>query len=174
MIFEIDPLHSVVEFAVRHLMISVVKGRFSDVHGSIELDTQHPERSWVKAQVKTDSIYTGSTRRDAHLRSSDFFDVYRYPMLTFESTQMKQVDQNHCILNGDLLLHGVKKTVAFQVAYTGQNRDPLTNTWRIGLSATTIIDRRDFNMQFNQITDGISLVGNETRLEIFTEAIQML
>ncbi|GCE10447.1 YceI family protein [Tengunoibacter tsumagoiensis] len=174
MIFEIDPLHSLVEFSVRHLMISIVKGRFSEFRGTIDLNVQNPERSSIKAVIKTDSIHTGALRRDAHLRSADFFDSSRYPTFTFESTQVQLIDQNHCILKGNFTLRGITKEIALQVTYTGQSRDPLTNAWRIGLSAVTTINRLDFGMQYNKITDGIALVGDEARIEIFAEAIQAM
>ncbi len=174
MLFTIDPLHSVVEFAVQHLQISIVKGRFSELHGTVELDPQHPEDCAVQAQIQTASIYTGSTQRDAHLRSSDFFNVEQYPTMQFASTQVKLIDQSHCLLTGNLAIRGVTRSVQFQAVYTGINRDPLTKAWRVGLSATTTIDRRDFGMQFNRMSENALLVGNMTRIEINIEATQAL
>ncbi|GCE28271.1 hypothetical protein KDA_37550 [Dictyobacter alpinus] len=175
MLFTIDPLHSLVEFRVQHLKISIVKGRFSEMHGTIQLDANTPEKTTVQAAVKTESIYTGASQRDAHLRSADFFDVAKYPTISFESTQMRLVDQTRCYMEGLFSMHGVTRPITFQVTYTGTNRDPLTNAWRIGISATTKIDRRDFGMGFNRlITDGIAAIGNETIIEIHIEAIQML
>ncbi|GCE06716.1 YceI family protein [Dictyobacter aurantiacus] len=173
MIFTIDPLHSLVEFSVQHLKISLVKGRFSEVHGIINLDTQQPEKTTIQAQVKVDSIYTGSAQRDAHLRSSDFFNVSKNPYMLFESTRVRLIDQNHCLVDGNFTMHGVTRPITFQVTYTGTNRDPLTEAWRIGLSGVTTIDRRDFGMVFNRrLIDGIAAIGNETRIEIHIEAIQ--
>jgi polyisoprenoid-binding protein YceI len=172
--FTIDPLHSLVEFSVQHLKISIVKGRFSEVRGLITLDPQNPEKASVKAQVTTDSIYTGASQRDAHLRSADFFDVSRYPTITFESTQVKLVDQTRCWLVGNLSLHGITQQVAFQAAYTGTNRDPLSDALRIGLNAKTKIDRREFGMNFgSKNIESIAVVGNETIIEIYVEAIQI-
>jgi len=174
MIFTIDPLHSLVEFSVQHLKISIVKGRFSEMHGTIELDTQHPEKTTIQAHVKTASIYTGSSQRDAHLRSADFFDVSKHPDMIFGSTQVRLVDQSHCLLDGNFTMHGITQPITFHVTYTGTNRDPLTEAWRIGLAANTVIDRRDFGMVFNRpLIDGIAAIGNETRIEIHVEAIQM-
>lgn len=123
---------------------------------------------------KTGSIYTGAPQRDAHLRSADFFDVLRYPTTSFESTQVRLIDQSRCYLDGRFSLHGVTRPITFQVTYTGTGRDPLTNAWRPGISASTMIDRREFGMGFNRlITGGIAAIGNETRIEIQVEAIQM-
>ncbi len=175
MLYDIDPLHSIIEFTVRHLNISLVKGRFSDAHGTIDLDPQYPERSSVHAWVNADSIYTGSTRRDAHLRSADFFDVARFPTMEFQSNDFRLLDRSHGLLSGNLLMHGVTQPVTFQVTYTGISRDPLTNAWRIGLQAVTTVDRRNFKISFSQfLNEGIALIGNETRIQINLEAIQIL
>lgn len=174
MAWEIDPFHSLVEFSVRHLSITTVKGRFSEVHGTIHLDPQYPERCWVKAQVEAASIQTGAAQRDAHLRSADFFEVARYPTISFESTQVRPQDQNRAILDGNLTLHGVTRPVSFYVMYTGQSQDPFTGGWRAGLCASTMIDRREFCMSFNQKTSmGALIVGYEVRIDISVEAVYM-
>lgn len=173
MSWEIDPFHTLVEFSVVHLMINIVKGRFREVHGSIFLDTQHPENSWVKAQVNTASIDTGVAPRDGHLRSADFFDVVKYPLITFESTSVQQTGEMTSIVTGNLCLHGVTRPVSFQAKFTGYVRDPETGGWRIGLSATTTIDRRMFDMHFSRLVEGVALVGNEARVELHIEAVQM-
>jgi polyisoprenoid-binding protein YceI len=174
MAWEIDPFHSLVEFSVRHLAITTVKGRFSEVHGTIHLDPQYPERCWVKAQVETASIQTGAPQRDAHLRSADFFEVARYPTISFESTQVRPQDQNRAILDGNLTLHGVTKPVSFYVMYTGQSQDPFTGGWRAGLCASTMIDRREFCMSYNQKSNmGALIVGYEVRIDVTVEAVFM-
>jgi polyisoprenoid-binding protein YceI len=174
MIFEIDPLHSLFEFSVKHLMISIIRGRFSEVDGTIDINTQNLMLSWIKAQARIDSIYTGVARRDAHLRSADFFDSSNYPYITFESKQVRSSDPNSGFVDGILTLHGISQPVSCRVSYLGQCRDPLTNAWRIGLAAITIIDRRAFGMQFNRIEQGIALIGNEVQIEIHIEAVQSL
>ncbi|QBD79551.1 polyisoprenoid-binding protein [Ktedonosporobacter rubrisoli] len=171
MAWEIDPSHTLVEFAVVHLMINTVKGRFTDISGTIHLDAQQPETSWVKAQVKAASIQTGVAQRDAHLRSADFFDVSKFPLIAFESTRITNVEKNHCTLHGNLSLHGVTRPIEFQAEYTGHNRDPFSGGWRAGLYATTVIDRRDFAMSFEQTHMGIATVGYKVRIEINAEAI---
>lgn len=171
MAWEIDPAHSLVEFSVAHLMISVVKGRFTDLGGSMYLDPKRPENSWVKVVVQTDSIQTGVPQRDAHLRSADFFSVAKHPTITFASTNVELVDQNHSMLTGNLSLLGVTRSVLFRVEYRGLNRDPLTSAWRVGMCATTTIDRRDFGMNFDQQNGGVFLVGYRIHIEINAEAI---
>ncbi|MBO0795191.1 MAG: YceI family protein [Ktedonobacteraceae bacterium] len=173
MAWEIDPMHSTVEFSVRHLMINTVKGHFPNVRGTIHLDTKYPELSWVKAQVEAASISTFAPQRDAHLRSADFFEVARYPTITFESTLIKPVSPNRCYLNGNLSLHGQTRPVTFAVEYTGHNRDMYTDAWRIGLSAVTVIDRRQFGITYNpEYVGGGLIIGNEVRIEIHVEAVQ--
>jgi len=174
MLFRIDPLHSLVEFSVQHLKISLVKGRFPEVRGDIVLDPQRPEDSSINAEVATASISTGAPQRDAHLRSADFFDAATYPSITFTSTEVKMADKTNCWLNGNLSLHGVTRPVVFQVTYTGVNQDPLSGAWRVGLFATTQIDRREFGMNFGpRIAEGIAVVGNEARIDIHVEAIKI-
>lgn len=171
--WEIDPYHSVLEFSVKHLMISTVKGRFNDLHGTINLDTQHLEYSSVTAQIPAASLDTGMPQRDAHLRSSDFFDVTKYPIITFTSTNVKAVGPNRCIVEGNLSLHGITKYISLQTTYTGRSPDPLTEAWRIGLYATTIFDRREFGMTFREDRGAISVIGFETRIDIHIEALQV-
>jgi polyisoprenoid-binding protein YceI len=171
--WEIDPFHTLVEFSVVHLAINLVKGRFKEVHGSIHLDIQQPERSWVRAQVNTASIDTGVAPRDGHLRSADFFEAVKYPTITFESTSVKQTSEKSSIVTGNLTLHGVTREVSFQTRFTGYTRDEETKGWRIGLSATGVVDRRTFNMHFSRLVENVLLVGNEARIELHIEAIQM-
>lgn len=173
MAWEIDPFHTLVEFSVVHLKINIVKGRFKEVRGSLHLDIQHPENSWVKAQVNTASIDTGVSARDGHLRSADFFDVVKYPTITFESAGIEQTGETTGKVTGNLTLHGITRPVTFDAKFTGYTRDQETKGWRVGLSAVTVIDRRHFDMFFNQRVEGVAMVGNETRIELFIEAIQM-
>lgn len=169
--WEIDPHYTSVEFSVKHLMIAVVKGRFPQVSGTFHLDPQHPTTSWVKAQIKMDSIYTGFPQRDAHLRSADFFEAVKYPISTFESTEVKPVNSNSFLVQGNLSLHGVTRPVQFQAVYTGMNRDPYTEAYHAGFAASTTINRRDFGITFNQINkEGIILIGYDVLIEIHLEA----
>lgn len=172
MAWEIDAFHSLVEFSVRHLHINTVKGRFNGVHGSLHIDPKHPENSSVKAQVQVANIDTGVPQRDAHLRSADFFDAIKYPTISFESTEVKTIDDTHCYVLGMLSLHGTTRPVTFNVIYTGYVRDPMTEAWRVGLCAVTMIDRRDFGVLLSQQQNtDILLISNEVRIEIYLEAL---
>ena len=101
-----------------------------------------------------------------------FLTFQQYPIMTFESQQVNLIDQTNSNLNGLLSIHGVTKSITFKASYAGQCRDPLTDGWRIGLTALTIIDRRDFGILFNRIEQGIALISNEVRIEIHIEAVQ--
>ncbi|HTI15336.1 MAG TPA: YceI family protein [Dictyobacter sp.] len=172
MVWEIDRSHSLAEFSVQHLKIATVKGQFTEIHGTIETDTKNPERSWVKAQILTNSIYTGTPQRDVHLRTADFFEVSTYPTITFESSQVQHVDTNRFIIGGNLSLHGMTRFVQLRTLYTGANQDHLTNAWRIGLHAIAEIDRRDFNFTYKETNNvGIALVGNEIKINLIIEAV---
>src|SRR6266480_3759769 len=119
----IDPAHSNVEFAVKHLMISTVKGRFADVKGTIQYNETNPAASKVEIDIGTASIDTRAEQRDAHLRSPDFFDVEKYPDIRFVSTKAVRADDGWK-LTGDLTMHGVTKSVTLEVLEEGAARDP--------------------------------------------------
>lgn len=172
MYWDIDPSHTLVEFSVKHLMINVVKGRFNEVEGCIYLDTQRPEHSWVKASVTTASLATGIEQRDRHLRSADFFDAEHYPTINFESTWVRRTAAKSCAVGGKLTLRGIVHTMSFQTDFNGYALDPLSDTWHLGLFSAGTIDRRLFGMHFSQVANsGISLVGYETRIELYIEAL---
>lgn len=172
--WQIDPYHTLVEFSVKHLMINIVKGRFNEVQGTIHLDTQQPENSWVKASVQAASIFTGISQRDEHLRSPDFFDTERYPTIYFESTRIRRTGAKSCSITGNLTLRGITRTVSFQAEFQGYARDPMTDNWKLGLNAMGIVDRRMFDMHFNQVLErGITLIGFETRIELHVEAFRV-
>lgn len=173
MAWEIDPFHTLVEFSVVHLKINIVKGRFKEVRGSLHLDTQQPENSWVKAQVNTASIDTGVAARDGHLRSADFFEAVKYPTIAFESTALERTGETTSLVTGNLTLHGVTRPVTFQAKFTGYTRDVDTKGWRVGLTATGVVDRRMFDMNFNRLIEGSAMVGNEARVKLYIEAVQM-
>src|SRR5579884_2028497 len=157
----IDPFHTLVEFSVVHLTINIVKGRFKEVRGSIYLDNRRPENSWVKAQVNTASIDSGIIARDNQLRSANFFDVANYPTITFASMVVQQTGPKSGMVIGELTLRGVTYPVSFQTEFNGSVLDPETGGQRIGFFATTIIDRRAFNM----LQPPPEIIGHEVRIE---------
>jgi polyisoprenoid-binding protein YceI len=165
----IDPFHSLVEFSVVHLTINIVKGRFKEVRGSIHLDNRRPEKSWVRAQINAASIDTGIIARDTDLRSANFFDVATYPTITFVSTVVQQTGPKSGVITGDLTLRGITCPVSFQTEFNGSARDPETGGQRIGFFATTIIDRRAFNM----LHPPQEFIGNEVRIELHIEAVEV-
>ncbi len=166
--WNVDPAHSGVEFTVTHLMISKVRGRFSDISGSVVTDGT-PEGSRVEVEIGTASISTHDNGRDTHLRSADFFDVEQYPKIRFVSTSVKSKSDDEFRVTGDLTIKGVTKSVDMDVTSEGSGRDP----WgidRAGFSGTLKIDRRDFGLTWNQALEtGGVMVSNEVKLTIDVE-----
>ncbi|HLI91466.1 MAG TPA: YceI family protein [Ktedonobacteraceae bacterium] len=171
MAWEIDPAHSQATFAVKHMMLSTVKGQFNVIGGHLHIDEQHPENSWVDAQADVNSIDTRDPKRDAHLRSPDFFDAEKYPTLNFKSTKVERIGDNEYRVLGDLTIRGVTRPVAFKAEYSGQGKDPWGGQ-RAGLSATTKINRKEWGLTYNQALEtGGVLVGDEVKIEIDLEAV---
>ena len=172
--WQIDPLHTLVEFAVKHMMVATVKGRFALTSGSITLDEANPSRSSAAATIDVATIDTREAQRDGHLRSADFFDVERFPHITFQSTRVEGHgrDRNRTRVIGNLTIRDVTKEVALDVRLEGMQKDPWGNE-RAGFSAETRIDRRDFGLGWNQALEaGGILVGNEVRISLEIEAVQ--
>jgi polyisoprenoid-binding protein YceI len=173
MSWEIDTTHSHVMFSIRHVMVSVVRGRFNVMSGHMHIDEQHPELSWVDAQVDTASIDTQNEQRDEHLRGADFFEVDKYPKITFKSTRVSSTgDQNYKVV-GDLSIHGVTKQVTFDAEYNGQSL--MMGSPRAGLAAKTKINRKDFNLSFASVVEAGNIALSETvAIEIDLEAVQQV
>src|SRR5262245_33282330 len=119
MAWQIDPSHSEIQFSVRHMMISTVRGRFKKFSGTVEADDQNPTSARVEVQIDAASIDTSDEQRDAHLRSPDFLNVERYPYITFKSTKVERVDARHGKLSGDLTIRDVTRPVVLDVEYAG-------------------------------------------------------
>ena len=167
----IDGAHSIAEFAVKHMMISTVKGRFRDVQGSIELDEQHPENSTVRAAIDTASVDTGVEQRDAHLRSGDFFDTERFPTISFRSTRVEREGDDWKVY-GDLTIRDVTRPVTLDVEFCGVATDPWGNL-RAAFLASTEINRDEFDVSWNQALEGGGfLVGKGVRIELDVEAVR--
>src|SRR5579863_7882825 len=160
--WNIDPVHTVAEFKVKHMMISNVKGQFTKVTGVMTLDETDLTKSRIEASIEAASVHTRDAQRDAHLKSADFLDVEKFPALSFKSTRVSVVGDGELAVEGDLSIRGVTRKVTFSVeGPTPPTKDPWGNT-RIGLSATTKINRKDFGLTWNAAleTGGI-LVGEE-------------
>ncbi len=171
--WQIDPAHSQLEFAVRHLMISTVRGRFSDVEGTLTVPDGDFSRAQLDASIGVASIDTREAQRDGHLKSADFFDVDQFPTMTFKSRRIERSprDENKYTVVGDLTLHGVTREIALDATLEGQNKDPWGNS-RVGFSATGKINRKDFGLAWNQLLDtGGVAVGNEVKIAIDAEVV---
>lgn len=168
----IDPAHSHVEFAVRHLMISTVKGRFGIVTGTVTTDDTDPAKGQVDVSIDAASIDTREAQRDAHLRSADFFDVERFPAITFRGNRIGDVRGDRFKLTGDLTMRGVTREVTLDVTSEGRGKDPWGGE-RAGFSATTKIKRSEFGLTWNQVleTGGIA-VGDEIKIALDIEAVK--
>jgi polyisoprenoid-binding protein YceI len=171
--WNIDPAHTTAEFKVRHMMITNVKGQFRPVTGVVVLDESNITKSHVEASIDATSIDTREPDRDKHLKSADFFDVEKFPTLTFASTRVTRAGEGELEVEGDLMIHGVTRKVTFAVeGPTPPGKDPWGNT-RIGLSATTKINRKDFGLTWNTAleTGGI-LVGDDVTITLDVEAVK--
>ena len=168
----VDPAHSIVEFAVKHLVITTVKGRFRDFEGTIRIDESHPENSSVSASADVASIDTDTPDRDAHLRSDDFFNAERYPKITFQSTGVERVDDTHYKVHGDLTIRDVTKPVVLDVEFEGEVNDPWGHR-RAAFTATTQISRNEFGVKWNQLIEtGGAVVSDNVKITLNVEAVR--
>jgi len=168
----IDPVHSHVEFAVKHLMISTVKGRFADVDGTIVLDEANPANSRVEVKIAAAGVDTREPQRDAHLRSADFFDAENHPYLTFVSARVEPKGENEFTVYGDLTIRGATRPVALEGEFLGTNKSPY-GFQVAGFSAQTKINRKDFGLNWNAALEtGGVLVGDEVKISLEIEAVQ--
>jgi polyisoprenoid-binding protein YceI len=171
-VWQIDASHTHVEFAVKHMMISTVKGRFAEVSGSIVLDEGDFANSSVEVTMDATSFDTRQEQRDEHLRSPDFLDVATYPTLSFKSTRIERTGEGEFRVVGDLTIRDVTREVTLEATEEGRGTDPWGGE-RIGFSAKTVIDRRDFGLVWNAALEtGGVLVGNEVKISLAVEAVK--
>ncbi|MEO8580409.1 MAG: YceI family protein [Gemmatimonadales bacterium] len=169
--WKLDPSHTAVEFSAKHLMITTVKGRITDVEGTIVIDEKNPMNSLVEATLKATSLDTRTDQRDQHLRSADFLDVEKYPEIKFRSTRIEGSRQEFKLI-GDLTIRDVTREITLDVQFEGESKDPWGGE-RAGFSARGKIDRRDFGLTWNQALEtGGLVVGNEIKLSLEVEAIK--
>jgi polyisoprenoid-binding protein YceI len=171
--WKLDPAHSTAEFKVKHMMISNVKGSFSGLSGALTEHKADSTLSTVEASIPVATVNTGDAQRDGHLKSGDFFDAEKFPTMTFKSTVVKPTGKGEYAVTGDLTVHGVTKPVTFTVeGPSAPAKDPWGNM-RIGLSATTKINRKDFGLTWNSALEaGGLLVGEDVTLALEVEFIQ--
>lgn len=172
MTWQIDPAHSQLEFSVRHMMISKVRGRFDAFDGTVNFDEANPSNTSVNVTIDTSSINTRNADRDAHLKSADFLNADDYPTITFVSKRVEQHDANSGQLIGDLTIRGVTKEVTLNVEYAGKAQSPW-GTISAGFSAATKINRTDFGLTWNAALEtGGVLVGEQISIEIELELVK--
>ena len=170
-IWNLDPTHSAVEFSAKHLMITTVRGRFSDVTGTVTVHGDAPESAVVDVTVKVASIDTRTEQRDQHLRSADFFDVENFPVLTFTSTKL-QGPKARFQLTGNLTIRGTTKPITLDVTHEGSGKDPWGGE-RMGFSADGKIDRRDFGLTWNQALEaGGVVVSHDIKIHIDAQLVR--
>lgn len=170
--WNLDPMHVEIGFAVRHLMISTVRGRFGAASGVIVVDETNPSNSKIDISIDVASIDTRQEMRDNHLRSADFFDVANYPVMRFVGKRVEGDVKRKFHVVGDLTIRDVTREVTLDVANEGATTDPWGNQ-RVGFSATTKLNRSDFNLTWNQALEtGGVVVGEEVKLSIDAEFIR--
>ncbi len=168
----IDASHSNAEFGVKHLMVSTVKGRFGEISGTLHLDEADVTNSAIDVTINVASVDTRDEKRDAHLRSADFFDVENFPIMTFKSTKVEQNSKDRLSITGDLKIRDISRPVVLDAELGGRGGTPWGSEV-ISYSAETTISRRDWNMEFNIPLDGGGVVvGDKVKIAVEFEAIK--
>jgi len=168
----VDKAHSNVDFRVKHLVVSTVRGHFREFEATLELDEERPENSRVTATIDVASIDTNAEERDNHLRSDDFFNADDYPKITFESTRVNRTGERGFKLTGNLTIRDVTREVELDGEFEGRIRDPWGGE-RVAFSASTEISRKEFNVRWNQALEAGGMVVSDTaRINLYIEAVQ--
>jgi len=170
--YQIDPTHSRLGFAAKHAMVATVRGGFQVYSGEVHLDEENPQNSWAKVEIDVASVDTGNADRDAHLRTPDFFDIERFPKITFVSTKAEKVDDDVYTLIGDLTINDKTNPVAVEFELTGTSNDPWGN-FRAGFEGRATVNRRDWDLAWNVALDkGGVLVSEKVKLEFDIAAVK--
>jgi len=170
--WNLDTVHSGIDFTVRHMVVSKVRGRFAKFTGSVALDEGDLTRSTVEATIDASSIDTGTAQRDEHLKSADFFDVEHFPQIRFRSTGIEKLGGDRYRLTGALTIRDVTRPIALDVEYGGRGKDPWGNE-RVGFTARGALDRKDFGLKWNQALEtGGVLVSDRVELELDLQAVK--
>jgi polyisoprenoid-binding protein YceI len=169
--FQIDPTHTRIGFAVKHMMISTVRGHFGEFTGQVQVEDGNPTAAVAEAAIKTASIHTGTTDRDNHLRSADFFHAEEHPELTFKSSSFEKIGDDTYRVRGDLTIRGTTRPIELEADVSGPVTDPWGNE-RVAVEARGRIKRSDFGLNWNAALEaGGVMVSDEVRLEIETELV---
>jgi polyisoprenoid-binding protein YceI len=170
--WNIDTVHSGINFSIRHMVISKVRGHFARFAGKLEIDDADLTRSAVEVTIDASSIDTGQPQRDNHLRSPDFFDVERFPELRFHSTRIEKLTGDRYRVTGPLTIRDVTREVSLDVEHGGRAKDPWGNE-RAGFIATAALDRKDFGLHWNQVLEaGGVLVGDRVDIELELQGVR--
>ncbi len=170
--WNLDPAHSQTSFAIRHLVISNVRGEFQKFSGAVQLDDKDVSKSSVDVTIQAASIDTANGDRDKHLRSADFFDVEKFPTITFKSTKVEKAGDGKLHVTGNLTMKGVTKPVVLAVdGPTNEIKDPMGNARR-GLSASTTIDRKEWGLTWSKTIEAGPVVGDEVKIQIEAELLK--
>jgi polyisoprenoid-binding protein YceI len=168
----IDTTHSGIHFSIRHMVVAKVRGAFKGFSGTVQYDAENPASSSVSVSIDAASIDTGVGQRDAHLKSPDFFDVEKFPALTFQSTRVEKAGGNSLRVTGNLTIRDVTREVMLDTELLGTGKDPWGNT-RVAFEAKTSIDRRDFGLKWNQALEaGGVLVGEKVEIALEIQTVQ--
>ena len=171
--YKIDPAHSRIGFSVKHLMISNVQGQFKDFEGNFNFDEKAGTVTDANFTAKADSIDTGVTKRDEHLKSPDFFDTAKFPTLTLTNSKIKKAGKNKYKWTADLTMHGVTKPVTLDLEHIGTVKDPMAGVMRAGFKARGKINRKDFGLNWNKAMEaGGVVVGDEVMIELDAEGVE--
>ena len=172
-IWKIDSAHTNADFSVRHLMISNVKGHFSKVSGNVDYDGKDLKSLKIDAAIEVASVDTGEKGRDEHLKGADFFDAAKFPTMTFKSKKVKSAGKGKFTVTGDLTMKGVTKEVTLDVEGPTEQIKDMQGGTRVGASASTKINRKDFGVSWNKALDnGSSVVGDDVKVSIDVEAVK--
>jgi polyisoprenoid-binding protein YceI len=169
--WKFDPFHTQVEFSAKHLGMMTVRGHFTEVAASGQIDVEHPESSAIEATISVGSIRTGNEHRDKDLLSSNFLEAEKYPTIHFKSTGIEPAGTDHYTLKGDLTLKDTTGPVTLDVVRYGEFNDPMMGH-RIGYAAEGEINRKDFGMRFEMVLDGRFIVSNEIKIGIEGELVE--
>jgi polyisoprenoid-binding protein YceI len=168
----IDSAHSIAEFAVKHMMVSTVKGRFRTLAGTLTIDEENPTRSSVTAAIDIASIDTGEPQRDAHLRSDDFFNAEQFPQLTFRSTRIERRSDEEWKVTGDLTIRDITRPVTLDTEFDGQVTDAYGKQ-RAAFTATAEISRKEFGLKWNALLEtGGAVVGDKVKISLHIAAVR--
>ena len=167
-----DASHSSIRFAVDHMVISEVEGKFTSFEGTVESSNEDFSDAKINFKINVNSVDTDNEKRDGHLKNEDFFDVVKYPEMTFVSTSIEKVKEGKYDLTGNLTLHGVTKEITLKMSYGGTVKDPWGNT-RAGLKITGSLNRTDFGLKYNSTLEaGGLMLGEEIELSCKMELIK--